>query len=222
MSFAAGVRMLELFGYAASVITAMSLMMSNIWKLRWLNMAGSGMLMIYSVFVRAWPVAAVNAFIVGVDIYYLRQLYCKRDMFSLMEVPAEDGTFLKTFLEMYGADIEKFFPGFALAHAGSPRCIFILRNLAPVGLFVCEDEGNGAARILLDYAIPPYRDLSSARFFYNSGYSSFLKAGYRELVMRSPSPAHAAYLRRVGFSPSSADASAWVKTLAAGRDAPSC
>ncbi|NLO90485.1 MAG: hypothetical protein GX410_00650 [Elusimicrobia bacterium] len=212
--------MLELFGYAASVITALSLMMSNIWKLRWLNMTGSAMLMVYAVTLRAWPVAAVNAFIVVVDMYYIWQLSSKRDLFSLMEVPPQDKTFLKTFLELYREDMHKYFPSFDFAALKDPHCVFILRNLMPVGLFVYENEGNATASIRLDYVIPSYRDLSSARFFYNTGYSSFIKAGFREFVLRNPSPVHAKYAARMGFSPSAVDPAAWVKPLASGKDAP--
>jgi len=210
--------MLELLGYAASVLTAVSLMMGNIWKLRWFNLAGSGLLAFYAVLVHAWPVAAVNVFIVGVDAYYIWELRSRRDLFGLMEVSAQDTTFLKGFLTMYGDDIQKFFPGFALEKSADPQCVFIMRNLTPVGLFIYEDEGRGTARILLDYATPPYRDLANARFLYNKGCAAFLKAGFREFVLRSPSPRHAEYMRRVGFAQSAVDDSAWVKTLASGRD----
>jgi len=210
--------MLELFGYAASAITALSLMMSNIWRLRWLNLSGSAMLMVYGILLNAWPVAAVNAFIIIVDAYYLYKLHSKRDFFSLMEVSAQDKTFLKTFLELYGADVKKFFPDFSISAIREPHCVFILRNLTPVGLFVYEDEGNSTAGIMLDYVIPAYRDLTSARFFYNTSYQSFIKAGFREFVLRNPSHIHTSYVRKLGFVPSSADSSAWVKTLAAGRD----
>lgn len=212
--------MLELLGYAASVVTAASLMMSNIWRLRWLNLAGSAMLLVYGVALKAWPVAAVNAFIVLVDAYYLWKLHAKKDLFSLMEVPAQDRTFLKTFIEMYGADIRKFFPDFSIGSARDPRCVFILRNLTPVSLFVYEDEGNATAAILLDYVIPAYRDLTSARFFYNTSCRAFLTAGFREFVLRSPTAPQSSYARKIGFVPSAADPSAWVKTLAAGRDLP--
>ena len=215
-----GVPMLELLGYAASVLTAISLMMSNIWRLRWLNLSGSALLMVYGILLKAWPVAAVNAFIVLTDAYYLWGLHSKHDLFSLMEVPAQDKAFLKTFLELYGADLKKFFPAFSLSAIDDPRCVFILRNLMPVGLFVYEDEGNATARILLDYSTPPYRDLTNARFFYNASYRDFMKAGFREFVLRDPSPHHAKYIRKLGFVPSAADPSAWVKTLATGRDIP--
>ena len=58
---------LESVGYATSFLTAASLMMSNVRRLRGLNLAGSALLMLYGLALRTWPVAAVNAFIVLVD-----------------------------------------------------------------------------------------------------------------------------------------------------------
>lgn len=209
--------MLEAFGYLASVITAISLMMGNIWKLRWFNLIGSLMLMIYAMVLKTWPVAVVNAFIVGVDLYYLWKLSSLRDMFSLMEVNSDDKTFLKAFLHTYGADIKKFFPEFNLSEGEKVSCVFILRNLMPVGLFIFENEGNGTAGIKLDYVIPSYRDLSNARFFYNTGSEKFISDGFREFVIRKPSKNHISYITKLGFAPA-VDSSVWVKTLVAGRD----
>ena len=210
--------MLEAIGYIASVLTAVSLMMNNIWRLRWLNMLGSAMLLLYGVLVDAWPVAVVNAFIVLVDAYYIWELHSKKDLFSLTEVSAEDSTFLTTFLDLHGRDIKKFFPEFALPSLAAPHCIFILRNLTPVGLFIYEDEGNKTARIHLDYVAPPYRDLANAHFFYNQSYRTFVDAGFREFVIRNPTPIHERYSRRLGFAPSSVNPSALVKTLVSGKD----
>jgi len=210
--------MLELFGYLASIVTAASLTMSSLWRLRWFNLCGSGMLMAYAMAVRTWPVAVVNAFIVVTDAYHLWRLHFRKETFGLVEVPSWDMVLLKPFLDAYRADIAKFFPGFSLSKVTSPRCIFILRDLAPAGLFIYEDEGHGTARIHVDYVTPLYRDLTSARFLFNNGHQAFIQAGFREFVVRNPSLAHARYCRRMGFSPSAVNSSAWVKSLASGRD----
>ncbi|MDD4004782.1 MAG: hypothetical protein PHW69_06210 [Elusimicrobiaceae bacterium] len=210
--------MTEFIGYLASVLIAISLMMSNIWRLRWLNLLGAAALTVYGIVLRAWPVAAVNLFIVFVDAYYLWALKSRKDFFSMLNVPADDKVFLAKFLEIYGEDIEKFFPGFSLAELAAPTCVFILRNLTPVGLFIYDDEGDGTARIRLDYAIAAYRDLSNARFLFHTGYRDFIRSGIREFVFRNPSPLHCGYMRRMGFTPSVSDPAVYVMPLAAGRD----
>uniref|UniRef100_Q0HY62 Uroporphyrinogen decarboxylase n=1 Tax=Shewanella sp. (strain MR-7) TaxID=60481 RepID=Q0HY62_SHESR len=65
----------EWVGYLASVVVAISLMMSNIKKLRWWNLLGSALFVAYGVAIQAYPVAAVNFFIVLIDAYYLVVIY---------------------------------------------------------------------------------------------------------------------------------------------------
>lgn len=208
----------EIIGYTASVLVAISLTMSNIWRLRWINLLGALALTVYGVLLRAWPVAGVNLFIVFIDAYYLWELHSKEDFFSMMEVPADDKVFLAKFLELYAADIEKHFPGFALGKITGPKCVFILRNLTPVGLFIYNEEGDGTARIWLDYACSAYRDLSNARFLFHTRYRHFIKSGFKEFVFRNPGPLHTGYLRKMGFTTSVSDANVYVMPLAAGKD----
>ncbi|QDE29983.1 MULTISPECIES: YgjV family protein [Shewanella] len=65
----------EWVGYLASVVVAISLMMSNIKKLRWWNLLGAGLFVAYGLAIDAIPVALVNFFIVLIDAYYLVKLY---------------------------------------------------------------------------------------------------------------------------------------------------
>lgn len=212
--------MLEVFGYLASAITIVSLMMGNIVRLRLLNLTGALALAAYSWAISAWPLVAVNALIAMVDLYHLGRLTLRRETFTLVRVPAGDAAFLKPFLSMYKHDIARFFPDFELASIPNPRCVFILRDLAPVGLFIYADEGSGAARIHLDYVVPAYRDLKAARFFYNRSWRLFLDEGFHELIVRNPVPAHERFCRKVGFGPSLTNPRALVRTLAAGADLP--
>ena len=52
-----GVPWVEWFGYAASVVVAISLTMSSIIKLRWFNLTGAAMFSVYGFVIGAWPVA---------------------------------------------------------------------------------------------------------------------------------------------------------------------
>lgn len=65
----------EWVGYLASVVVAISLMMSNIKKLRWWNLIGAALFVAYGLAIGALPVALVNFFIVLIDLYYLIKLY---------------------------------------------------------------------------------------------------------------------------------------------------
>lgn len=66
---------LELYGYLGSALIAISLMMADIYKLRWINLVGAGAFASYGLLIGAWPVAALNGFIVLIDAVHLWQLY---------------------------------------------------------------------------------------------------------------------------------------------------
>ncbi len=151
------------FCYIASAITTVSLMMGNIVRLRVLNLTGALALAAYSWAISAWPLVVVNTLIACIDGYHLARLTLQKEIFTLVRVPCSDEAFLKPFLLMYKEDIARFFPDFDMASIPEPRCVFILRDLAPVGLFIYSDEGNGTARVHVDYVVPAYRDLKAAR-----------------------------------------------------------
>lgn len=62
---------IEVIGYVASAIIAVSLTMSSIVKLRVLNLLGAFLFGTYGVFISSIPVALVNYFIATVNIFYL-------------------------------------------------------------------------------------------------------------------------------------------------------
>ncbi|MGF1688778.1 YgjV family protein [Photobacterium japonica] len=65
----------EMLGYLSSIIVALSLTMKDIIKLRVLNFIGCSLFAIYGLMIDAWPVAATNGFIAGVNIYFIARIY---------------------------------------------------------------------------------------------------------------------------------------------------
>ena len=190
--------MIELIGYLASALVAVSLVMTNVWRLRLLNFIGAAVFVVYGVAGRVYPVIAVNLFIAGVDLYYLVRMRTGKDIFKFMPVAAGD-PLLDNFLAYHARDIWKFFPDFSVKEIPAPRCVFILRNLMPVGLFVYTEEA-GRALIRLDYVIEDYRDLKNARYLYSRPQNREDFKDLQYFTAISASPAHAAYLKKIGFS----------------------
>lgn len=62
---------IEIMGYLASILIAVSLTMSSIVKLRVINLAGALLFGIYGLLIDSMPVALVNFFISFTNIYYL-------------------------------------------------------------------------------------------------------------------------------------------------------
>lgn len=73
---------LELFGYFASVLIVISLMMKSLVKLRWINLFGAGSMSIYGLLIQAYPVAILNSLIVAIDVFYLYQMVSAKDIFQ--------------------------------------------------------------------------------------------------------------------------------------------
>ncbi len=188
----------EIIGYIGSFLIAVSLTMKNIWMLRRINLLGATTFAIYGGIIGAHPVLALNSFIAVVDVYYLWGMYRKKDYFTLLPSNGPKGTFLNKFLDFYADDIAKIFPKFDRALFPNAQYYFILRNMVPTGLFVFIEEDKSTIHILLDYAIPDYRDLKNAKFLYFT--ADFMKEkGYKKLITESHHEIHDKYLKSFGF-----------------------
>ena len=191
----------EMLGYAGTVVVAISLMMNNIWRLRWLNFFGAMLFSIYGLLIGAYPVFALNLFIAFIDLYYIIQIIKKKDYFSLLKVDLTKDQYVAKFLNYHAKDISNFFPELDLAKVERPEAYFILRNMLPVGFFVFEKEKDATIQILLDYVIPDYRDLKNAHYVYSVNADELRKEGYKTFVTKTHIPGHKAYLLKIGFKP---------------------
>lgn len=191
---------LELFGYAASVMVAVSLMMSNILRLRILNAVGALTFAIYGYMVGAYPVLAVNGWIFLVDIYYLYRMMNEKDYFKLLEGIDHKSPYLSNFIEFYKEDIFKHFPNFDPDRLEKPEIVFILRNLVPAGVFIfCKKEKDKAIDIVLDYTIPAYRDMKNTSFLLFDKKEHFKELGFEKYITRSTVKEHTGYLKKMKF-----------------------
>lgn len=188
----------EIIGYIASILIAISLMMSSILKLRVINLIGALFFTAYGLLISAYPVAVVNFFIVLIDVYYLVQMLSSKEFFELLAVkPGSE--YLGSFLSHYTRDIQKFQPGFAFQPDENLLVFFILRNLVPAGLMIGEIRGGDSLHILLDYAIPGYRDLKIGRFLYQQHAQDFRSRGIHKITAPPGTEPQAKYLAQMGF-----------------------
>lgn len=191
---------LELFGYVASVMVAVSLMMSNILRLRILNAVGALTFAIYGYMVGAYPVLAVNGWIFLVDIYYLYRMMNEKDYFKLLEGIEHDSSYLLNFIDFYKDDILRFAPDFDPQRLEKPEIVFILRNLVPAGVFIfCKKEKEKVIDIVLDYTIPAYRDMKNTSFFLFDKKEHFRELGFEKYITRTSVKEHSRYLKKMKF-----------------------
>lgn len=65
---------LEIFGYIGSALILLSMMMTSVEKLRWFNVSGSVISMIYGALCGTWPVVFLNAGIIIINLVQLVRL----------------------------------------------------------------------------------------------------------------------------------------------------
>jgi hypothetical protein len=65
--------LVDYLGYFASIMIAISFLMKSINKLRLVNIIGFTCFVIYSVIIRAWPVALINFFSICINGFYISQ-----------------------------------------------------------------------------------------------------------------------------------------------------
>ncbi len=181
----------EIIGYVASILVAISLTMSKILKLRVINLIGAITFAIYGYMLNAYPVFFVNTFIVCINIYFLIKMYLNKDSFDILDCSDNKG-YLEQFFEHYNDDIKNFFEFGYFNNIWVTNEIFILRNMRPVNLVIYNKQENDIIEIILDYTIAEYRD------FLNGKYLLELFKN-KQLVVKSESKEHIKYLKRLGF-----------------------
>ncbi|SRR6056297_542008 len=189
----------EIIGYAASVLVAVSLMMSNIIQLRIVNMIGAATFSLYGVLIGSIPVAAMNGFIVIINIYYLTKVYFAVEYFQILKVSSES-EYLKTFLNFYKEQIKVFQPDFNSKSRNDELNIFVLRDMIPAGLLVGNIQNSNTLVVELDFVVPQYRDFKIGTFLFEENRSYFKERGIDQIIASPGSDKHNRYLEEMGFS----------------------
>jgi len=187
---------LEILGYAASIIIAISITLNSIIKLRILNGIGALLFSIYGFIIKAYPVGILNGFIFLVNLFYLVKLFYSKELFEFMIVE-KNNQYLVKFIEFYHNDIKKFFPDFEYKN-NYDLCILTLRNLVVAGVFLGHYEGNVLV-VDLDYVTKEYRDFKNGKKLYKF-IETILKANVNKIVSNTFSKKFNKYLKRTGFA----------------------
>jgi len=190
--------LLQMIGYTASIIIAVSMTMNSIVKFRWINLSGAILFATYGFVIGAIPVGILNSFIAAVDVYYLIKIYSKKELFTTLEVRG-DNKYLLSFLKFHAEEIQKFFPGFTYKPELNTISFFVLRNMAVAGIFLAHREENDVLKVGLDYVIPEYRDFKNGKYIYHRLRGNFINEGFKKAVIPSDSPRHIKYLKKLGF-----------------------
>ena len=153
--------------------------------------------------IEAYPIAIVNVVIAAIHVYFLSRLLRHPDeVYSVLNV-SPDSAYLDAFLAFYAADIASFQPEFRFEPTATRLAAFVLRDMVPAGLVIGRKvDEDGVMEVLLDYAIPQYRDFRVGRYLYSEEADLLARTGCRTLRASATTSEHMRYLERIGFVPS--------------------
>lgn len=200
------------FGYLASFVVLISLAMSSIIRLRWINLAGCLLFAVYGYLIAAWPVVAMNLGIAAINSWYLYRFYHRAQDFTVVRADP-DSEYFAHFLSVNRGEIEKCIALDALRPADV--AFYLLRNNNIAGVVAGRNAGDGVLEILLDYVTPKYRDFKLGCFFFEGPQQLLQRAGYTRVVATAGKRdrRHRIYLKRMGFLRDPLQAERYIKTL---------
>ena len=196
----------EIFGYAASVVVAISLMQSSIIRLRWINLLGSSSFCIYGAIIGAYPVALLNGFIALTNVFFLRKILLNTEVnFSLLRVN-RPSNYVDFFLDYHKEEIQHLFPKF-LDHAHDQKrdYFFLMEDTKVVGMISGYQDESRTFIVDFDFVIPAYRDCKLGHFALGKGGALRNTTDYRAIAATADSVEHEQYLRNLGFTPKHAN-----------------
>jgi hypothetical protein len=198
---------LDLIGWCGSALLVVSLMQARVLRFRVLNLIACVVLTGFNAALEIWPMVAMNVVLSLINLWHIRKLVGTRHdeaTYDVLEVGPDD-EYLRHVLRVHGADILRFQPDFTWDGAAPGHLAFLVqRGDETVGVVLVLDEGDGVARVQLDYVTPRFRDFSPGEFVWR--HSSILREhGFHRVV--TPSQMVGAYYGRLGFQEDTATGS---------------
>lgn len=169
------------FGYLASLLLALGLLVSNDIKFRWLNSGGCVAFIIYGVLLNAIPIILTNGILLAINLVWLYKIYNRQELFELLEFDT-GGIMVDRFLAFYQNDTEKFFPDFRREQLEGNLNFVVLRDLVIANIFSASVKENGDAEVILNYTVPKYRDFKVGRFIFDKEKKYLLSKGVKRIV----------------------------------------
>jgi hypothetical protein len=188
----------ETIGYAASLTILVSLLMTNVFRLRVINLIGSLFFALYGWLIGSWPVCVINLVIAGIDGWYLLQSLRVSAFFDLAPASSLGPEYLKRFFLFHERELMKYAPGLTIEELLDACTCILFRNMLPVGLFSYRQAGPDAD-IVIDFMIAEYRDFKAGRYLYRTKRMFFKEQGIKRFHARARHPSHPPYFLHNGF-----------------------
>jgi len=202
-----------LFGYVASFLLIIALLVNNDLKFRWFSVGGNIAFILYGSILQAIPVLITNVILLALNVFYLWKVYTRKENFELIEFKGEE-KLVNKFLAFYSADITGFFPAFKATEMENNLNFVVLRDLVMANMFSASINGDGDAEIILNYTLLRYRDYKVGRFIFEKERDFLISKGIKKIVYKNVfNKSHLAFLKVMGFQQQVNMGQYWYKNL---------
>ena len=189
---------LDILGWGGSTLLVFSLLQASVLRLRVLNLVACAILVVFNAVIEVWPMAAMNAVLTAINLWFIVQMLRQRHdarAFEVLEVSPAD-QYLRHVLRVHGADILAFNPEFVHDPSATDVDAFLVqKGDETVGVVLVREHGE-TAEVVLDYVTPRYRDFSPGEFVWRQS-GLLADRGVRRVV--TPPGMVGAYYDRLGF-----------------------
>lgn len=200
---------IDALGWVGSAILIVSLLQTQLLRLRVINLVGCAVLITFNLIIEVWPMVGLNVVLALINIWFITKMARTRHdetHYSVLEVEPDD-TYLEHVLRVHAEDIARYNPGFAPDPTGQHSAYLVLAGDETVGVVLVRDAGAGTAEVVLDWVTPRHRDLSPGEFVYRRS-GLFTGRGFTRVL--SPEGMAHPYYGKVGFRP---EGDRWVLDL---------
>ena len=192
---------LDAVGWIGSALLIYSVMQARVLRFRVLNLAASAILAGFNAMLEIWPMVAMNVALCAINLWHIRILVFTRhdqETYEVLEVGPQD-EYLRHVLRVHEADILKYQPDFTWDGALPGSVAYLVQRAdETVGVVLARDEGDGVARVQLDYVTQRFRDFSPGEFVWRRS-TALRDQGFRKVI--TPEHMVAPYYARLGFRP---------------------
>lgn len=200
-------------GYIASVLLAISLLVNNDLKFRWLNTLGCFAFIFYGILISAFPVILTNSILLLINAFYLIKIYRTDENFDLLEINRDD-KMIKKFLFFYRSDIDAFFPEYNYQTEGGSIMFVVLRDLVIANIFSATITDDGNALVNINYTVPKYRDYKVGKFIFDRENKFLISKGVKCITYKKVfNKNHERFLKVMGFEKTSKAGTGYIKCL---------
>lgn len=190
----------QLPGYLAFIFLAISLLVNNDIKFRWINSLGGLSFVFYGIIINAFPIVLTNAVLLVINIYFLYKIYHRQEKFDLVEF-TKDAALIPKFLTFYQKDVQFYFPDFMMEDRSDEIKFVVLRDIVVANIFIATVDGKGNAFVKINYTVPKYRDYKVGRFLFDEGKSFMNRKGIKRIIYTEvKNLQHERFLKVIGFS----------------------